>query len=115
MTDSSREKFVVEMTDPEDIAHARDLLDGKTHDLPHLIGRISKTTKPYNSAWGFHLQPRSIAFFDVAIEVCDATIPTSTVTSRRPGGRSFLGCSGVTGARGWCARFRLQAVPDLGS
>jgi hypothetical protein len=75
MTDITARRFVIEMTDPEDIAHARQLLAGETTQLPHIMGRIVKRTAPYNPAWSYHLQPASITFFDFSIEVCDATIP----------------------------------------
>ncbi len=75
MTDITGARFVVKMTDPEDIAHARALLDGTTDDMPHVMGRIVPSPAPYNPAWSFSIEPRSVTFFDVAIEVCDATIP----------------------------------------
>ncbi|MGW5100847.1 BP74-related protein [Streptomyces sp. NPDC004100] len=29
----------------------------------------------YNPRWSFHYNPETVNFFDVAIEVCDATLP----------------------------------------
>ncbi|MFC5833834.1 calmodulin-binding protein [Nonomuraea insulae] len=75
MTDITREEFVIQLTDPGKIQHARDLLSGSTTDEPHVIGRISKRSAPYNPRWSYHLQSDTIGFFEVAIEVCDATIP----------------------------------------
>lgn len=72
MTDDSRETFIVEMTDQEDIDHARQLLSGQTGEMPHVLGRIVKRTEHYNPRWDFHLDPKSITFFDQSIEVCDA-------------------------------------------
>ncbi|MBE1582115.1 calmodulin-binding protein [Nonomuraea angiospora] len=74
-TDITGERFVVQLTDPEKIAHARELLAGVTSDQPHLIGRIVKRPVPYNPRWSYHYDPNTVSFFDVAIEVCDATIP----------------------------------------
>ncbi|MBB5781179.1 BP74-related protein [Nonomuraea jabiensis] len=74
-TDISGERFVVQLTDPEKIAHARDLLAGTTRDEPHLLGRIIKRPVAYNPRWSYHYDPSTVTFFDMAIEVCDATIP----------------------------------------
>jgi hypothetical protein len=65
--------FVVKLTSDEDIRHARELLSGETTDRPHLLGRIRHVTAPYNARWNFHFEPQSVRFFDVAIEVCDAS------------------------------------------
>lgn len=75
MTDITRETFVIALTDPAKIRHARDLVSGASSDRPHVIGRITKRTAPYNPRWSYHLNPDTIDFFDVAIEVCDATTP----------------------------------------
>ncbi|MGN9845746.1 BP74-related protein [Nonomuraea sp. H19] len=75
MTDITREEFVVQLTDPGKIQHARDLLSGATEDRPHVVGRIIKRPTPYNPRWSYHLNPDTVDFFDYAIEVCDATIP----------------------------------------
>ncbi|MEV5499762.1 calmodulin-binding protein [Nonomuraea fuscirosea] len=75
MTDITREQFVVQLTDPVKIQHARDLLSGTTTDRPHVYGRILKRTAPYNPRWSYNLNLDTVDFFDVAIEVCDATIP----------------------------------------
>ncbi|MEV0621692.1 calmodulin-binding protein [Nonomuraea sp. NPDC050404] len=75
MSDITRQEFVVQLTDPGKIQHARDLLSGTSQDRPHVIGRIIKRQAPYNPRWSYHLNTDTIDFFDVAIEVCDATIP----------------------------------------
>jgi hypothetical protein len=75
MTDVTGSKFVVKMTDREDIEHARQLLSGETNQLPHVFGRIVKRTASYNPGWSFYIEPASVTFFDFSIEVCDATIP----------------------------------------
>lgn len=75
MTDVTGELFTVKMTDPEDIRHARELLDGTTDQMPHIFGRIVKRPAPFNPRWSYYIEPQSVQFFDVSIEVCDATIP----------------------------------------
>ncbi|MBF8184606.1 calmodulin-binding protein [Nonomuraea sp. K274] len=75
VTDITRSRFVVQLTDPAKIQHARDLLSGATTDRPHVVGRITPRPAPYNVTWSYHLRSETIDFFDMAIEVCDATIP----------------------------------------
>ncbi|MEW2622788.1 calmodulin-binding protein [Streptomyces sp. NPDC048106] len=75
MTDITREEFVVKLTKPEDIEHARELVSGETTDRPHVLTRIVKRTAGYNPRWSFHANPDTTQFFDFAIEVCDASIP----------------------------------------
>lgn len=74
-TDITREEAVLKLTDPAKIQHARDLVNGETADRPHVVGRILKRQAPYNPRWSYHYNPDTVDFFDVAIEVCDATIP----------------------------------------
>ncbi|MFI6291004.1 calmodulin-binding protein [Nonomuraea sp. NPDC050790] len=75
MTDITRERFVIKLTDPAKIAHARRILSGEETQRVHVIGRIIKRTADYNPRWSFHFNPDTIDFFEVAIEVCDSTIP----------------------------------------
>ncbi|POX61215.1 calmodulin-binding protein [Streptomyces sp. Ru62] len=74
-TDITHERAIVRIDDPARIRHARDLLSGVTDERPHVIGRIVKRQAPYNPRWSFHYDPGTVDFFDVAIEVCDATLP----------------------------------------
>ncbi|MFI0485569.1 calmodulin-binding protein [Actinomadura sp. 9N215] len=74
-TDITREEAVLKLTDPAKIQHARDLVSGETYDRPHVVGRILKRQADYNPRWSFHYNPDTVDFFDVAIEVCDATLP----------------------------------------
>ncbi|GHH71730.1 hypothetical protein GCM10018793_07590 [Streptomyces sulfonofaciens] len=75
MTDITREEFVVKLTKPGTIEHARELVNGQTTDRPHLAARIIKRTAVYNPRWSYHINPDTTEFFDQHIEVCDATIP----------------------------------------
>ncbi|MEV7403763.1 calmodulin-binding protein [Streptomyces sp. NPDC091267] len=75
MTDITRSKFVVKLVEEREINHARDLVSGATDDEPHLVGRIKKYRADFNPAWNFHYDPATVSFFNVAIEVCDATVP----------------------------------------
>ena len=66
------QEFVFELTDPEKIQQALDILSGKEASKVHVMGRIVKRPMPYNSKWEYHLDPASISFLAMAIEVCDA-------------------------------------------
>ncbi|KLL09737.1 MULTISPECIES: hypothetical protein [Protofrankia] len=73
-TEQPGQEFIFELTDPEKIAHARNIISGVEKQRVHVIGRIRKQGKPYNPKYSFHLDPDSISFFDLAIEVCDANM-----------------------------------------
>lgn len=66
------QEFVFELTDPTRIQEALDILSGKENFKVHVMGRIVKSRKPYNPNWDYHLDPATISFFAMAIEVCDA-------------------------------------------
>ena len=68
----SDQEFVFEVTDEAKIQHARNILSGKEQDQVHVMGRIIKRPAPYNPGFDYHLDPATISFFFVAIEVCDA-------------------------------------------
>ena len=64
--------FVIKLTDPEKIQNARDQLNNVVPKL-HLTGLIIKSTASYNPNYSYHYDPDTIDFFEVAMEVCDAT------------------------------------------
>ena len=70
--DVTDKEFIFELTDPDRIAEAREILS--TGSRKHVMGRIKKYQKPFNPEWDYHLDPGTIRFFDMAIEVCDATM-----------------------------------------
>ena len=72
--DVSRSEFVIELTDESKIQQARNILNGTQKDETHVVGRIIKRPAPYNPKWSYQLDPASISFFSMAIEVCDANI-----------------------------------------
>ncbi|MGW6421758.1 BP74-related protein [Nocardia sp. NPDC055053] len=65
-------EFVIELTDDKLIRHARRIVSGEETQEVHAHGRLVKRTAPYNPKWSFHLDPSTIRFFDMAIEVCDS-------------------------------------------
>ncbi|MQY04592.1 BP74-related protein [Actinomadura macrotermitis] len=68
------QEFVFELNDDELIEKARKIVKGEEKNSVHVIGRIKHGTKPYNPRWSYHLDPATINFFEVAIEVCDANM-----------------------------------------
>jgi hypothetical protein len=69
------DQFVIELTDESKIQQARNILNGtQKYDETHVVGRIIKRPASYNPKWSYQLDPASISFFNVAIEVCDAPI-----------------------------------------
>ena len=71
-TDASHETFVVRLTDPADVSHARTLIAGTETGDARIGGTVVKTGVPYNVAWSFHLE--DIFFFEIAAEVGDSTM-----------------------------------------
>jgi hypothetical protein len=63
--------FVIALTDPAVIAEARSQAGGQ-EPVKHVTGLIVAEAAPYNAPWSFHLDPASIAFAEMSIEVCDA-------------------------------------------
>ncbi|GAA2724979.1 hemopexin repeat-containing protein [Actinocorallia aurantiaca] len=72
--DISGKEFVFQLTDSGKIEHARKILKGEETQETHVMGRLRKTRASYNPNWSFHLDPDTIQFFAMAIEVCDANI-----------------------------------------
>lgn len=71
---SPGKEFIIELKDDAKIQKARDILSGKEEWETHVHGRIVKRTAPYNPKFSFHLDPSTINFFSMAIEVCDASM-----------------------------------------
>jgi hypothetical protein len=67
-------KFVIKLVEMDKIVHARRILLGEEIQRIHISGKIIKQSVDYNPGWGFHLDPQSIDFFEITVEVCDASI-----------------------------------------
>ena len=68
------EQFTFKLTDPSRIAEARKILANKTDLRRSVEGTIVKQKAAYNPRWSFYQDPPTIAFFETAIEVCDANV-----------------------------------------
>ncbi|ASU83850.1 calmodulin-binding protein [Nocardiopsis gilva YIM 90087] len=70
--DSHGDTFVFKLTDAAKIKEARNMLaNGESRSV---MGVIIKRSAPYNPPWSYHLDPKTVEFFDQATEVCDASI-----------------------------------------
>lgn len=67
--DVSGERFVVRVTDAEAIQLANDNLRGLNRRFP--IGTLKPGNGGFNAPWTWHLEPDSVRFVEVAIEICD--------------------------------------------
>ncbi|MFI5841315.1 hypothetical protein ACIA8K_16595 [Catenuloplanes sp. NPDC051500] len=73
-TDYSGKEFIFKLTNDARIAEARAILNGDEQNQTHVIGRIRKVSSDYNRGWSYHLDPDTVSFFSMAIEVCDSSI-----------------------------------------
>lgn len=64
------ETVIFKLNDPARIAQARSLV-GQSKIV---VGLVVKERVYYNRGWRFHLEPASIGFADITIEVCDTGI-----------------------------------------
>jgi hypothetical protein len=64
------EEYKLLLTDPEDIAVARQLLAGEeAPTIPN--GRVVRGEPGINDGWSWHIDPASVEFVDMTMEVCD--------------------------------------------
>jgi hypothetical protein len=86
--------FVIALTDPAVIAEARAQAGGQ-EPSKHVTGLVIAEAVPYNAPWSFHLDPASISFAEISIEVCDAATSYVEVHLAEVGGAFLPG-------RRWC-------------
>ena len=79
------ERFRALLTDPADVAIAQALLAGEeAPSIPN--GLVAQGDGGFNAPWTWHLDPESIEFADMTVEVCDGLpsyVEAGTVTSDR--------------------------------
>lgn len=63
------ETFQVQITDPETITEAERLIG--SDDRRIVTGPLRRGDGGFNEPWSWHLDPDSVAFADLTIEVCD--------------------------------------------
>lgn len=110
-TDASTETFVVRLDDAAEVGHARGLLAG-TETADFLIGgQIVKSSADYNIGWSYHLDPKSIFFFEISAEVADSTMRYIEMHLRAVG-RGLL--PGNVWA-GWTSVLTDELKPNIGT
>jgi hypothetical protein len=67
-------EFVFMLRDESRIEEARRILGDPASYKVHVQGKVVKRRAPYNPRWSYHLDPDTISFFEMAIEVCDANM-----------------------------------------
>ncbi|MBM4269908.1 MAG: hypothetical protein FJ144_25450 [Deltaproteobacteria bacterium] len=103
-----RATFVLQLRDPDKIEHARRILRGEETAAVHVMGKVRAQERPWNEPWHFILAPQSIEFFELAIEVCDASIRYVEQHLDEVGGAFLPG-------RVWCpwgSRLLREVTPD---
>jgi len=64
------ETYRIELATPELVEHAEALLAGEAvARIP--LGRVVRGETSVNSGWSWHIDPATLEFADVTIEVCD--------------------------------------------
>ena len=69
VVDVAGERFVVRTSDEETIRLAEDNRLGRNNRFP--IGALRQGDGGFNAPWTWHLDPESVRFVEVAIELCD--------------------------------------------
>src|SRR4051812_47363782 len=77
------ETYKIELDTPDLIKHAQDLMAGKeVASIP--LGTVVRNNPGVNAPWSWHIDPKTLQFADVTIEVCDGLpsyVEDETVTS----------------------------------
>jgi hypothetical protein len=82
ISDGFSSNFVIRLDDPAKIAAAR------TSKL-HVTGIIVKERACWNPDWSYHYDPATVEFFELSMEVCDATFEYTEEHLEEAGG-AFL-------------------------
>lgn len=102
-------EFVFRLDDQAKIAEARRILATGEQLRVHVQGTVIGRPAEYNPGWSFHLDPKTIGFFEMQIEVCDANATYVEEHLDEVGG-SFLP------KRFWCpwsSRLSREVLPLL--
>lgn len=79
------ETYKIELVTPELVQHARDLLAGEdVASIPN--GVVVRDAPGVNAPWSWHIDPATLEFAEVTIEVCDGLpshVEDGLVTSDR--------------------------------
>ncbi|TBN58558.1 hypothetical protein EYE40_06880 [Glaciihabitans arcticus] len=96
------ETYKVELATPELIAHAQKLLAGEeVATIPN--GTVVRDEAGVNGPWSWHIDPATLEFADMTIEVCDGLpsyVEDRTVTSEQycPWSAKLIAIDGLPGS-----------------
>jgi len=71
---NERKTFIFKLINDMTIHSAREILNGHEVERVHIQGTIVPRRVPYNPEWSFHIDPETVGFFFMQIEVCDANV-----------------------------------------
>ena len=78
------ETYKIELITPELVKHAEQLLKGD--DVAAIpLGRVVRDSPGVNKPWSWHIDPKTLEFAQITIEVCDGLpsyVEDRTVTSK---------------------------------
>src|SRR3954470_1456746 len=78
------ETYKIELVTPELVKHAEQLLKGE--DVAAIpLGRVVRDSPGVNKPWSWHIDPKTLEFAQITIEVCDGLpsyVEDRTVTSK---------------------------------
>ena len=72
--DKKERLFIFELTDPARLQEARQIIGDPSNHKRHVQGKVVQRQAAYNPSWSFHLDPATVTFFELQIEVCDANV-----------------------------------------
>ena len=73
MIDVVGERFRVKVVGEENIEEARALLNTNVEPKPFVSGTVVRGNGGFNSGYSWHLDPETIRFVEMSIELCDGT------------------------------------------
>ena len=79
--DPASDTFVFKLTNQKTIEEARKIIAGRLDK--YVMGITVKAPRTYNKPWNYHLDPKTISFFEAVAEVCDATINMLKTISKK--------------------------------
>ena len=87
----------------------RRILSGEERSRIHVQGTVVKASVHYNPGWSCHLAPESIDFFELATEVCDASMQYVEEHLDEVGGSTLPGAHWCP----WSSRLVDEVLPGL--
>lgn len=107
-TNDQFREFVFSVDDEKKIEKARAIIADLDSTNRQVSGIIIPRRAWYNPSWSFHLDPKSIGFFEMAIEVCDANVQWVEENLADIGGSALPGMAWCP----WSSRLDREVFPS---